>query len=271
MKGEVIMNKTEKVNKKDLIFTFIILQLLLIIGVLIVSFIFVKTTDSATLINQISLVSGVTSIILAFVAIIYAFFQSYSSGRQNKSLENLLSKVSDKVDEIGPLKKEVVDSKKEITQFLSKLDGSLAKSFQQFDKQIKNSGIEMGSNAGEIYQHFVKDYLQSIINDVNLNSTLHEKNQKVVQDFHVILTPKKYQANAEFDEDIADEYLEFFSKETSIWTIGSNVTVYTQGMGLSFTLSVRDNREWTAQEIKKVIDKKHHNELIVFTVAKLIY
>ncbi|MGD6876148.1 hypothetical protein [Bacillus infantis] len=265
------MNKKEKISKKDIIYIFIILQLIIFLIALTVIFISVKVTDPSTLINQISLVSGIASIILAFVAIIYAFFQSYSSGKQNKSLEDLVSKISNKVEEIGPLKQEVLDSKETIKRFVLNLEGSLSQSFQQIDSQIKQNDIELASNMGEIYKSFFKSYLQNVIQEVSNSDEIVGPKHNKFQDFYVILTTKSWQGNKDLNDEIPLEYIDLFRKQTSIWTIASNINVFADYTGLSFTLSINEKNKWTAQEVKEVIENHNREDLNVFTVAELIY
>ncbi|WP_134705105.1 hypothetical protein [Ammoniphilus sp. YIM 78166] len=56
--------------------------------------------DNTILVNQISLASGFASIILAVVAIIYAFYQSKTSSEKDVLVQSVLIKIRDKVDEL---------------------------------------------------------------------------------------------------------------------------------------------------------------------------
>lgn len=227
--------------------------------------------DYSFIMDQISLASGVASIILAIVAIIYAFFQSYESGKQSESLQDLLSQVSRKVEEIGPLKQEVADTKQEVKRSLMELQGSLASSYQQFDSQVKEKGQDLGSKAGEIYKSFFNNYIQNAIKEVNEQPQTVTRDLKKMQDFHVILTTQNFKEKRELNDQTAVEYIKYFREKSSIGAIASNIVIFSDYTGVSFTLSFFEDKQWSAKEVQNVIGNYHIQGLSVFTVAKLIY
>lgn len=97
--------KTEngKITKKDIIFGFIIFYLVTII---VLVFIW-RAGDNQELINQISLGASISSILLALVAIIYAYFQTNNSSQQNTLVQQTLLKITEKVETIGLVRQEM--------------------------------------------------------------------------------------------------------------------------------------------------------------------
>jgi hypothetical protein len=220
-----------KFNVRDLIFLFIIFDLLFVVVFVATLYLKKYVVDYSLIMDQISLASSLISIILAIVAIIYAFLQSIDSGKQSKTIEILLSKMSQKVDEIGPLKQEVLDSKREITQVLGRLNGSLESSYRQFDNQVKKSGKDLGSNTGELYKSFFVNYLKVAINDINKSEQNVVNN--LFQEFHVTLVTDDYKENKDLHDNIMIEYVKYFREKTNNSSaIGSNLTVFSGYTGL---------------------------------------
>jgi hypothetical protein len=260
----------KKFKVRDLIFLFIIFDLFFVVVFVVTLYLKKYVVDYSLIMDQISLASSLISIILAIVAIIYAFLQSIDSGKQSRTIEILLSKMGQKVDEIGPLKQEVLDSKREITQVLGQLNESLESSYQQFDNQVKKSGKDLGSNAGELYKSFFENYLKTAINDISKRD--QSVVSKLIQEFHVTLVTDSYKGNKDLHDNIPIEYVKYFREITNNSSaIGSNMIVFSDYTGLSFTLSFKDEKKWDANEIKQILEKYHSHGLSIFTVAKLFY
>lgn len=101
------------IARKDLIYCFIIFDLILLLAGLFTW----KFRDSQDVINQVSLISSISSILLALVAIIYAFFQTISANKQSDTVHNTLIKIEEKVNELGRVKDELSTIKDEFILF----------------------------------------------------------------------------------------------------------------------------------------------------------
>lgn len=101
---EKIKLSREYITKKDMFYWIIFL----VLGV-ILSFVW-KVSDDSTLVNQFSLVGSVSSILLALIAIAYAFFQANDAGNENKLMLQTLNKIRDEVEQL----KDVNDSLKQV-------------------------------------------------------------------------------------------------------------------------------------------------------------
>jgi len=134
----------EKISKRDLIFGFIIIQL--IEAVILVS---VWRADAGVLINQISLGSSIASIILAFLAIIYAFIQSNEATRNSFSMQEILKTISNKVAELSRiedtltlLRNDMISSRRNIVQAIS----TIKTSFNSLKKDVQDMAEEKGED-----------------------------------------------------------------------------------------------------------------------------
>ncbi|MED4159641.1 hypothetical protein P5F80_10810 [Shouchella clausii] len=91
-------NKDKFPSKKDFSYWIIILGAVII-------FLFVwRINEHEEVVNQISLVGSVSSILLALIAIAYAFFQTNSTQLESKKMLELLEKLDSKVDELEEIK-----------------------------------------------------------------------------------------------------------------------------------------------------------------------
>lgn len=77
--------------------------------IVILSFVW-KVSDDSTLVNQFSLVGSVSSILLALIAIGYAFFQANDAGNENKLMLQTLNNIRNEVEQL----KDVNDSLKQV-------------------------------------------------------------------------------------------------------------------------------------------------------------
>ncbi|SDZ00548.1 hypothetical protein [Thermoactinomyces sp. DSM 45892] len=93
----------DKVEKKDLIYLFLAIDLILILIAVVVW----KYSDAQLLVDQISFGSSIASIILAVVAMIYAFFQTQEASSQNAIVQEALYKISSQVDELNAIRDEI--------------------------------------------------------------------------------------------------------------------------------------------------------------------
>ncbi|MDY0406598.1 hypothetical protein P5G51_015605 [Virgibacillus sp. 179-BFC.A HS] len=102
-KEKIKLNK-EYITKKDMFYWIIFLTLIVIL-----SFVW-KVSDDSTLVNQFSLVGSVSSILLALIAIGYAFFQANDAGNENKLMLQTLNNIRNEVEQL----KDVNDSLKQV-------------------------------------------------------------------------------------------------------------------------------------------------------------
>jgi uncharacterized membrane protein len=94
-----------------IILTFIIIDLVVVLITLATW----RAKDSQQIINEVSLWSGLASIILAIVAIGFAFLQSYQSTKQSVEVYNALEKINEKVKEISIIKSQVIEIRENLT------------------------------------------------------------------------------------------------------------------------------------------------------------
>ncbi|MGG3840778.1 hypothetical protein ABEV00_27615 [Paenibacillus thiaminolyticus] len=139
----------KNLSKRELIFIFVIVDLFLVVSGLVTAFVLIKVTEPEEIINQITLGIGITSIVLAFVAIIYAFIQSYSSVIQNENVNKALTQITGKVEDLVTLKLDMVELKNEvssqITEVLTVLhttkEGVSKEVVTEEDKEVINKKI----------------------------------------------------------------------------------------------------------------------------------
>ncbi|MFC4778218.1 hypothetical protein ACFO9Q_15570 [Paenibacillus sp. GCM10023252] len=92
-----------EMRRRDLIYWFIMIDLTLgIIGLFVWKF-----YDAKELIDQISFAATLSSILLAIVAMVYSYVQSYESSAQNRMVQSALSSIVDKVDEVSHIRDEL--------------------------------------------------------------------------------------------------------------------------------------------------------------------
>lgn len=105
----------EKVTKTHIVLGFIIFDLVIAV-IVVLSW---RAKDSQQIINEVSLLSGLSSITLAIVAIGYAFLQSYQSSKESIIVLKTLEKIDEKVKEISDIKnhvKEISDIKDQVNE-----------------------------------------------------------------------------------------------------------------------------------------------------------
>ncbi|QNK86449.1 hypothetical protein H7992_14395 [Sporosarcina sp. resist] len=172
-------SKSKDINgKKDHIYVTVIL--FIIFGVL-----FVWKWDGETqLTNQISLITSWISISLAFLAILYAFFQTYVTREDNEKVASSIEKFEseiNKVRELGEVVKEIKEmsentnrrTKAMADDFKGSLEGANIISSESLKKMIENNkDKEPKDLANEIVtfisnsdDKFVDDYLDAVNNN----------------------------------------------------------------------------------------------------------
>lgn len=99
-----LQSLSDKMSKKDLIYGFIIVDLTILLLAVAVW----KFHTSREVIDQISLGSALTTILLAVVAMVYSYIQTLEASAQNRMVQQALGKISEKVDEFGKMKEELI-------------------------------------------------------------------------------------------------------------------------------------------------------------------
>ncbi|ANP83875.1 hypothetical protein BAQ53_24425 [Bacillus sp. B25(2016b)] len=255
-------------RRRDLCFIFILINLVLFSITMTGLYLNKHVIEYSFIMEQISFASSIVSILLAIIAILYAFVQSYQSGIQNQETQNLLTLISHKVEGINVVKNEVVTSKTEIKNELTKMHAVIDNSYKQIDSQKETSYI----NKHEVFKSYIDSYFKNTIDELNFESKDGINKDK---EFHVTLILKELKdpyLKTTNSYDIVDEYLTYFKNKTSLRTFGSNILVFSDYYGMSFTLSFPDNdHAWTPKKVKDMLTDYEHSNLEVFTVAKLDY
>ncbi|MGE8015282.1 hypothetical protein [Bacillus mycoides] len=255
-------------RKRDLCFIFVVINLSLFSIIITGLYLKKNVIKYNFIMEQISFASSIVSILLAIIAIIYAFVQSYQSGIQNQAMQNLLTLISTKVEGINVVKEEVANSKLEIKTELAKMHAIFHASSEQIDSHADIEPIDKY----QAFKSFTDSYFKNAIKETSSPTSAETNN---VQDFHVIFTAKVFEdtyLETVDAYDVADEYIMYFRKQSSLSAISSNTLKFSDYTGMSITLSFKDaTKEWTAKEVKEILDTYEHSNLKIFTVAKLNY
>lgn len=102
-----------KIRRIDIFYWFLIIDLI----VVVIAVLAWRAKNATEIINAVSVGSGMASILLALVAIVYAFLQTESSSRQNSNLQSTLSHINQKVHELGVIKDDLTSMKTELVSF----------------------------------------------------------------------------------------------------------------------------------------------------------
>lgn len=236
----------KNITRRELVFIFIIVQLVIFCGGLLIAYFFGKITDTAVIVNQISLVSSFTSIILALVAIIYAFFQSYSSSQQNQMLHDTLNKINQKIEELVSIKTDVADLRSELTNQLTTVLGGLEDTKATLDEtDYDNNKEELNKKLSTL-----EDSIKNIILKNYLSSSEHPNTPF---EFRVYASKKDHAEHTEIYEWIKD----LVSNLTDVF-LDSGISfgnVIYEGESFNFKLTVYTSDKKTAIKIRNLIAK----------------
>ncbi len=162
-----IKEKKERITKKDLIYGFIILDLIILIIGLIIAFVFGKYEDPKVIIDQISFTASITSIILAGIAIVYAFFQSREASSQSSLVHEGLKQINERIAQFISIKDEVillredwntqsqqiknsVETIKGVSTSLEQISSSVAENGEKDPQKIKNELAELSKKMDKV-------------------------------------------------------------------------------------------------------------------------
>ncbi|MCR8635762.1 hypothetical protein [Paenibacillus radicis (ex Xue et al. 2023)] len=158
-----VLEKKEKITRKDLVYWFIILDLILAVSGLLTW----KFKDSQDVINQISLVSSISSILLALVAIIYAFFQTLASTKQGDNQQRTLEKIEEKIVELGLIKDELAFIKNEFVSFRESSKSDKIEIIATLDSYLKANNISLLDSLKEKHIDIPIDIQNSVLEKSN--------------------------------------------------------------------------------------------------------
>ncbi|MCZ1180400.1 hypothetical protein EIJ82_01765 [Alkalihalobacillus clausii] len=180
-------NKDKFPSKKDFSYWIIILGAVII-------FLFVwRINEHEEVVNQISLVGSVSSILLALIAIAYAFFQTNSTQLESKKMLELLEKLDSKVDEL-----------EEIKLGLSNIEGE----FSSFKKNSQDQ-------SSKIFNAIQGLDISPIIEKV-LNTSLTSENKEYLEKVYKDQVNSKVNSLFQVDNDLEATLLNYIDKELNI-------------------------------------------------------
>lgn len=160
----------EYIQKKDLFYIIVFLALALI---LVFSW---RAGGISILVNQISLVGSVSSILLALIAIGYAFFQANNSSWENRQMLETLGRVNKKVEELGDIKDEMLIIKDELSTLRESSNDGMSNvmaaisdlpdklNFDGVLEILKEQGITISSEAAISLKEKYQEKLNSEVN-----------------------------------------------------------------------------------------------------------
>lgn len=148
-------NLLDKVTKKELLFTAVVI---ILVGLIMVTF-SINAASNELLVNQISMAGNLASILLAVVAIIYAFFQTSESSKQNELLRSGINELKNKVDEANNALSRVSEARQQVIDVASGVHPVIEKVEEQ-------SGLSAGDK--DALQK-AREQLENLV--VNLNTS----------------------------------------------------------------------------------------------------
>lgn len=167
--------KKEYITKKDLFYIILFLTFAL---VLVFSW---RAGGMSILVNQISLVGSVSSILLALIAIGYAFFQANNSSWENRQMLDTLSRVNEKVEELGDIKDELSNLKETSNDSMSNMMEAISVlptklNFEGFAEILKEQGVIIPNEVQEDIKMKYQEKLNDEMNRLKSNVMQLESN-----------------------------------------------------------------------------------------------
>lgn len=156
--------------------------ILILIAIIILLFVW-RTKDYEEVVSQISLVGSVSSILLALIAIGYAFFQSNSAEWESRKMIELLKKMEEKIGELDTVKDDLISIKDNVREFkqssqsqLDLINDSINKLPDVIDTKplseyMKNQGIQMSQETEEGLKKLYKEEIE--VNFKDLKSSIN--------------------------------------------------------------------------------------------------
>jgi hypothetical protein len=165
------LNNNKKITKKDIIYWFIISDLVLIMIGMIVAFVFIKVPEPSLIIDQISFASSITSIMLAVIAIVYAFLQTNETSRQNTIVTSNLEKLDSKVTEFITIKQDFQVFRESDIPNMNTTIGEIKNDLYRFREEIKANPIQISEekengDANQQLSDRVNEYQEKMLNQL---------------------------------------------------------------------------------------------------------
>ncbi|MBH0346349.1 hypothetical protein BK731_16710 [Bacillus thuringiensis serovar muju] len=189
------MSESEKKNfiQKVIMWNVIVILALLLLGMITI-FTTGIMTEGKVLIDQISFASSLTSIILAIMAMIYAFFQARESSQQNVQVQSSLNKIDDKVFELFTMKEDVSSLKKDIELQSEGVSSSIS--------DIKEVIGEIKETASELKTPDATEYNQKI-------SAVEKKVNQLEKENQIVNNKGKYTFFAPKNKKVEDLFISY--------------------------------------------------------------
>lgn len=157
----------KNVTRKDIIFGFITFDLIGFICFLIVW----KLGTTQDIVNQLSLASSISSILLALVAIIYAYMQTNETSRQNMQVQDALNKITEKVESVVLIRNEFEsfreDNKLNNESMIKQIEG-IRKSFEPIENLSPQSDPGMVQETVKKQMEIINEQLNELKGQVEL-------------------------------------------------------------------------------------------------------
>jgi len=164
-------------EKKSFIQKVVLWNVIAILSIFLLGMITILITkvviEGQVLIDQISFASSITSIILAVMAMIYAFFQSRESSQQNVQVQNSLGKIDEKIIELISIKEEFSSLRIDL-EVQSTGVNSAIEEFKGLMENVKDTNLN--SDNLEDYASKFKNKIEEI--EVDLNK-IQENKKKI--------------------------------------------------------------------------------------------
>ncbi|OJE32988.1 hypothetical protein BAQ47_25525 [Bacillus tropicus] len=200
-------------DKKSFVKDVILWNAIFILSVCIIGMITIYVTnvviDAKSLIEQISFASSFVSIILAIMAMIYAFFQARESSQQNIQVQHSLGKLDERIIELISIKGEF---------------STLNSAIEEQSKWINNSVEELKhvmddfKEAVEVSQKESDPGLKNKIEEIEKNLDKIQKSKKKADDsfynFNFSRDPVIIEGNSVLSDYIYDAKTNKFVKKT---------------------------------------------------------
>lgn len=220
----------------------------LIIGliILIIYLTTLKLTKNSEVVDYISFGGTLLSIILAIIAIVYAYQQGRQSADSYSETKSLLSVIAEHVKGIGQIKTDIAISNEGIKD-VKALTSKISKDIIFTNKESEKFDELLESKVGEL---------------------------KNSLDFQVVTLPKVYDFKTPQKVDIdkhlklyLDQYIKI-SGDKRVFAF--NIEESTFQFGFSFNIGTFD-KSMTQNKMKAILETIDNNELEIFTVARLLY
>lgn len=161
-KERKLSNERSIFTKKDYIYWNIFLMLTIVL--LLVW----KWSNQQELTNQISLVGSVSSILLALVAIGYAFFQTQRNSNENNIMLNTLMKINDEINKLesvnnslGNINKDLINLKESSSVFQEKMEVDIRKLRLSLEDKSWIDELDLSVNGDDKMVNSLKEKLKN--------------------------------------------------------------------------------------------------------------